>query len=58
MRQNTTFDIRKYIARKLQRILFIETDEDFYTTPPLTVISDKFSQQTITCYPYCAKLIS
>ena len=38
MRQNTTFDIRKYIARKLQRILFIETDEDFYTTPPLTII--------------------
>ncbi len=49
MRQNTIFDIRKYIARKLQRILFIETDEDFYTTPPLTIISDNFSQQAITC---------
>ena len=49
MRQNTTFDIRKYIERKLQRILFIETDEDFYTTPPLTIISDNFSQQAITC---------
>tara|TARA_B100000700_G_C14550933_1_gene626468 strand:+ start:461 stop:610 length:150 start_codon:yes stop_codon:yes gene_type:complete len=49
MRQGTTFDIRKYIARKLQRILFIEADEDFYTTPPLTIISDNFSQQAITC---------
>ena len=37
MRQNTTFDIRKYIGRKLQRIVFIETDEDFYITPPLTI---------------------
>ena len=49
MRQNTTFDIRKYIRRKLQRILLIETNEDFYTTSFLTVISDKFSQQAITC---------